>query len=55
MEGAAVFYVGFMEKIPVIQLRNISNFVEPRNRSSWKIPEAIKVLNDFLINQFIQA
>lgn len=55
MEGAAVFYAGFMEQIPVIQLRSISNFVEPRNRASWKIPEAIKVLNDFLINQFIKA
>ena len=55
MEGAAVFYAGFMEKIPVIQLRSISNFVEPRNRASWKINEAIQVLNDFLINQFIQA
>ena len=55
MEGAAVFYAGFMEKIPVIQLRSISNYVEPRNRASWKIPEAIKVLNDFLISQFIQA
>jgi futalosine hydrolase len=55
MEGAAVFYAGFMEKIPVIQLRSTSNFVEPRNRASWKINEAIQVLNDFLINQFIQA
>jgi len=55
MEGAAVFYAGFMEQIPVIQLRSISNFVEPRNRVSWKIPEAIKVLNDFLINQFLKA
>jgi futalosine hydrolase len=55
MEGAAVFYAGFMEQIPVIQLRSISNFVEPRNRASWKIPEAIKVLNDFLINQFTKA
>ena len=55
MEGAAVFYAGFMEKIPVIQLRSISNFVEPRNRASWKINEAIQVLNDFLINQFIQT
>jgi futalosine hydrolase len=55
MEGAAVFYAGFMEQIPVIQLRSISNYVEPRNRASWKIPEAIMVLNDFLINQFIKA
>lgn len=55
MEGAAVFYAGFMDQIPVIQLRSISNFVEPRNRTSWKIPEAIKVLNDFLINQFLKS
>ena len=55
MEGAAVFYAGFMEKVHVIQLRSISNFVDPRNRTSWKIPEAIQVLNDFLINQFIKA
>lgn len=52
MEGAAVFYAGFMEKIPVIQLRGISNYVEPRNRAGWKITEAIKVLNDFLITHF---
>lgn len=52
MEGAAAFYAGFMEKIPVVQLRGISNYVEPRNRAGWKITEAIKVLNDFLIKHF---
>ncbi len=52
MEGAAVFYAGMMENIPVIQLRSISNYVEPRNRSSWKMDESIGVLNDFLISIF---
>ena len=49
MEGAAVFYVAGMLDIPVIQLRTISNYVEPRNRAAWKIQEAIQVLNDLLI------
>jgi futalosine hydrolase len=50
MEGAAVFYVAGMLDIPVIQLRTISNYVEPRNRAAWKIQEAIQVLNDLLIS-----
>jgi futalosine hydrolase len=50
MEGAAVFYVAGMLDIPVIQLRTISNYVEPRNRGAWKIQEAIQVLNDLLIS-----
>ena len=50
MEGAAVFYVAKMLNIPVLQLRSISNYVEPRNRANWKINEAIKNLNNHLIN-----
>jgi futalosine hydrolase len=50
MEGAAVYYVAGMLDIPVIQLRTISNYVEPRNRAAWKIQEAIQSLNDMLIN-----
>lgn len=49
MEGAAVFYVAKMLDIPVLQLRSISNYVEPRDRSSWKIKEAINNLNEHLI------
>jgi futalosine hydrolase len=52
MEGAAVFYVGLHEQIPVIQLRSISNPVEPRNREGWDIEGSIAVLNDFLIQLF---
>jgi futalosine hydrolase len=50
MEGAAVFYVAGMLDIPVMQLRTISNYVEPRNRAAWRIQEAIQVLNDLLIS-----
>jgi len=34
-----------MLKTNVIQLRAISNMVEPRNRSNWKIELAITNLN----------
>ena len=44
MEGAAVFYVCQMEKIPFIQIRSISNYVEERNKESWDIPLAINNL-----------
>jgi futalosine hydrolase len=41
-----------MLQIPCIQLRSISNYVEPRNRSNWNIPLAIKALNDYLLEHF---
>lgn len=50
MEGSAVFYVAVMLDIPVLQIRSISNYVEPRNRSNWKVIEAINSLNFHLIN-----
>ena len=54
MEGAAVFYAGEQLNIPVVQIRSISNYVEARNRESWKIGLAIANLNswaiDFLTN-----
>ncbi|SFS75171.1 futalosine hydrolase [Sphingobacterium wenxiniae] len=48
MEGAAVFYVANMEKIPVMQLRASSNYIEPRNRAAWQIGLAVANLNDCL-------
>lgn len=44
MEGAAVFYVAADFGIPVLQVRAVSNFVEPRNRAAWKIKEALAAL-----------
>ena len=44
MEGAAVFYVANQFKIPALQIRAISNYVEPRNRDNWKIKEALDAL-----------
>lgn len=50
MEGAAVFYCAEQAKIPVIQVRSVSNFVEPRNKENWDIRLAINNLNLWLIN-----
>ncbi|WP_443945343.1 futalosine hydrolase [Pedobacter sp. AW1-32] len=49
MEGAAVFYACNRKKLDCLQIRSISNYVEPRNKDNWKIGLAIKNLNDWLI------
>jgi futalosine hydrolase len=49
MEGAAFHYVALIEKIPYIQLRAVSNFVGERDKSKWKMKEAIELLNEKLI------
>ena len=50
MEGAAFFYACKSAKIPCIQIRSISNYVERRNRASWNISLAVKNLNAEIIN-----
>lgn len=52
MEGAAVFYSCLLSDIRFLQIRAISNYVEPRNRKNWDIPKAILHLNNFLITSF---
>lgn len=49
MEGAAFFYACLQEEIPFLQIRSISNYVEPRNKDNWDIPVAIQNLNEVLI------
>jgi futalosine hydrolase len=52
MEGAGVFYVCLLQNVPFIEIRAISNKVEPRNAKNWNIPLAImnldKVITDLL-------
>jgi futalosine hydrolase len=48
MEGAAFFYTCIKEGIPFVQIRAISNYVEPRDKSKWNIPLAVKNLNIWL-------
>ena len=45
MEGAAVFYVCDMLNHKCVQIRGISNYVEPRNKSNWNIQLAITNMN----------
>jgi futalosine hydrolase len=50
MEGAALHYSCLQLNIPFLQLRGISNPAAERDKSRWKIEEAIAHLNKLLIN-----
>lgn len=45
MEGAAFFYACKIARLPCLQIRAISNYVERRNIASWDISSAIQSLN----------
>jgi futalosine hydrolase len=45
MEGAGVAHVAFKHDIPCLEVRGISNMVGPRERSKWKIVEAMQALS----------
>jgi futalosine hydrolase len=45
MEGAALHYVCLQEAIPFLQIRSISNYVGERNKTKWKLKDAIENLN----------
>ncbi|MDB5115008.1 MAG: Futalosine hydrolase [Mucilaginibacter sp.] len=49
MEGAAFFYACRELKVPCIQIRAVSNYVEKRNRDNWQIGLAVKNLNTFAL------
>jgi len=44
MEGAAFMYACNVQKLPCLQIRAISNYVEKRDRNSWKIDLALNNL-----------
>lgn len=48
MEGAALHYACLLEKVPFLQLRTVSNYVEQRDKSKWDIPTALRRLNELL-------
>ncbi|MCX7729146.1 MAG: futalosine hydrolase [Bacteroidia bacterium] len=49
MEGAAFYYACHLNKWKCLSLRSISNYVEKRNKKSWKIQLAIQNLNAQII------
>lgn len=46
MEGAAVYYAALMEKVPVFELRTVSNAVGERDSKKWKTKEALDTLEN---------
>ncbi|MDE3183051.1 MAG: futalosine hydrolase [Bacteroidota bacterium] len=49
MEGAGFHYVCLQQKTNFLQLRSISNYIGERDKSKWKMTEAIENLNKELI------
>ena len=45
MEGAALHYVCLQENIPFLQIRSVSNYVGERDKTKWKMKEAVENLN----------
>jgi futalosine hydrolase len=52
MSGAAFFYVCLMEKIPFLQIRAISYFIELRKVENWNLPLALNNLTNALLDIF---
>jgi futalosine hydrolase len=50
MEGAAFHYVCLQENVIFAQVRAISNYVTPRDKSAWRMRDAIINLNNWLID-----
>jgi futalosine hydrolase len=48
MEGACLHYVALQHRIPFLQIRGISNLVGEREKSHWKIADAIQSSNQLL-------
>lgn len=49
MEGGAFFYCCLKAVVPFLEIRSISNLVEPRKRQHWDIPLAVSNLNAQLV------
>ena len=45
MEGASIAWVAFRQNTACLQIRAISNYVEPRNRDSWRLDLALSQLS----------
>lgn len=50
MNGAAFFYVCLSEKVPFLQIRSVSHFVEIKRIENWNIPIALKNLSGSLLS-----
>ena len=41
MEGAGIAHAALLAGVPVLEVRGVSNAVGPRDRASWRIPQAL--------------
>ena len=53
MEGAALHYIGNDLNTPYLQIRGLSNYIGERDKSKWKIKEAVENANQVLIETVI--
>jgi len=49
MEGASLHYTCLQQNIPFIQIRATSNYIGERDKTKWKMKEAIANLNNVLL------
>jgi futalosine hydrolase len=54
MEGAALHYIGRDLHVPFIQFRAVSNYIGERDKSKWKMQEAIYNLNE-IVNFYLDT
>lgn len=45
MEGAALHYVGLVERIHFLQVRSLSNYIGERDKTKWEMKKSIAALN----------
>jgi futalosine hydrolase len=45
MEGAGAAAAAVLHGVPFVEIRAISNVVGPRDRSAWRIPDALAALH----------
>jgi len=50
MEGAVLHYVCLHQQVPFLQIRSISNRIGVRDKTQWRMKEAIHNLNEALIS-----
>lgn len=48
MESAGVFHAALQAEVPAIAWRGVSNWVGPRDRQNWHIPESLLACQDVL-------
>lgn len=54
MEGAAFFFVCRQYNLPCLQLRAVSNAVGVRDKSKWKMKDALQNLNEYFAYKVIR-